>query len=181
MDKLEKGRWWILITGILAVIAGVLYLMNPVEGSLILVQIIGAMFVVAGIFHIVTYFTAQSFVSGYQIVAGLLDILVGVLCFMNTVASGVAFVMILIFWMMFSGILLFASSFDMKKMGYSGWWAELLVGILGIVFSVILLNGGALLQATYFTLLISIYLFTIGFDLIATFFSINSALKKLNQ
>lgn len=177
MEKLAKGRWWILIIGILAIVGGCVYLNNPIEASLVLVQVLGVIYIVAGILHIVNYFTAGSFVSGFQIVSGILDILVGVLCLVYTTSSAVALVWVIVFWVFFSGIIAIGNSFDLKGIGYSGWWLELLAGILGVILGFMLLSGGIGLQATYVALLISIYLFVIGIDLIALFFSINSAVK----
>lgn len=181
MEKLAKGRWWFLILGILAVIGGIIYLTNPIGTSLFLVKAIGVLFLIAGVLHIVNYFTSKEYVSGFQIVSGILDILVGVLCLMNTASSAIAFMWVIIFWVMFSGILAIGNSFELKSLGHSVWWLELLVGIFGVLFAVILLSGGVVLQAAYVSIFISVYLFIIGIDMIALFFSINSATKQLRQ
>ena len=73
------GFWWSLISAALAVIAGVILLARPVQGTLTLTIVVGAYFLAEGVATIMYALEHRSELSGrwsWLLIAGLMDILI---------------------------------------------------------------------------------------------------------
>lgn len=73
------GFWWSLISAILAVIVGVLLIVQPVQGTLTLTFVIGVYFLAEGVSTIMYALQHRGRLSerwGWMLAAGVLDILV---------------------------------------------------------------------------------------------------------
>ena len=81
VDRAEEVGvpWWlVLIEGIALIILGLLLLANPAKTSVILVQVVGLYWFVAGIFKIISIFMDSS-LWGWKLVAGILGIIAAVI------------------------------------------------------------------------------------------------------
>jgi len=65
LRKEIDNEWWLILTGVLAIIFGLLVFQNPLAGAFAIQTIFGAFAVVAGIFSIALAFRVRSF--GQQI------------------------------------------------------------------------------------------------------------------
>ena len=73
------GFWWSLISAVLAVAAGIILLVKPVQGTLTLTIVVGAYFLAEGVATIMYALEHRRELSGrwsWLLVAGLLDILI---------------------------------------------------------------------------------------------------------
>ena len=73
------GFWWSLVSAVLALIAGVLLLAQPVEGTLTLTIVVGAYFLAEGVTTIMYALEHRRELSerwSWLLVAGLMDILI---------------------------------------------------------------------------------------------------------
>jgi len=73
------GFWWSLVSAVLAIIAGVLLLAQPVEGTLTLTIVVGAYFLAEGVTTIMYALEHRRELSArwsWMVVAGLMDILI---------------------------------------------------------------------------------------------------------
>src|ERR1700730_11133452 len=73
------GFWWSLVSAVLALIAGVLLLAQPVEGTLTLTIVVGAYFLAEGVTTIMYALEHRRELSerwSWMLFAGLLDILI---------------------------------------------------------------------------------------------------------
>ena len=73
------GFWWSLISAALAVLAGIVLLMRPVQGTLTLTIVVGAYFLAEGVATIMYALEHRRELSqrwGWMLTAGLMDIIV---------------------------------------------------------------------------------------------------------
>jgi uncharacterized membrane protein HdeD (DUF308 family) len=76
------GFWWSLISAALAVLAGIVLLAQPAQGTLTLTIVVGAYFLAEGVATIMYALQHRRELSGrwsWMLVAGLMDLLVAVL------------------------------------------------------------------------------------------------------
>jgi uncharacterized membrane protein HdeD (DUF308 family) len=73
------GFWWSLVSAALAIVAGVVLLMRPVQGTLTLTIVVGAYFLAEGVTTIMYALEHRRELSerwGWMLTAGLMDIVV---------------------------------------------------------------------------------------------------------
>jgi uncharacterized membrane protein HdeD (DUF308 family) len=77
----RRGGWLALLLGLLSFAAGVMVLYNPVVGAVSLVWVMGAWFIVGGIFEIVMGFSVP-IGKGWLILVGIVNLALGALVIM---------------------------------------------------------------------------------------------------
>jgi uncharacterized membrane protein HdeD (DUF308 family) len=133
--------WWlVLIEGIALVILGILLLINTGITTVILVQILGIYWLIAGIFKIVSIFQDNS-MWGWKLFAGILGIIAGIIVIRHPLWSPVVVSSALIIVLGIEGIIIGIVSIVQAFRG-AGWGA----GILGAISILI----GALLLANLY-------------------------------
>lgn len=131
----KKSRIWLVITGVLFIVLGVVCICNPAETLFSMAWLIGCFTLFAGISKLAFGLRTQNFLpnSGTQVLMGVVDIMFGVFFLANSIFVAASLPFLFAFWIIFEGISLFISSFDYKKMGFKGWWGIMLFGIAGAV------------------------------------------------
>ena len=125
----------LLISGILLIALGVICIANPVGTLLATAWFLGLFTLISGISTLVFTFRTQRFMpnSGSRMLSGLFQIFIGIFFLCNILATTSALPFVFAFWVMMDGIIIAIQSFDFKKVGFSYWWALLLLGIAGAV------------------------------------------------
>lgn len=141
MKKFKAAKVLFCITAVLMVVLGILTLKMPGEALLTLGLLLGCGFVITGIFCLIAFFGAKDkiFRSGWTLVQGILDVIIGIFLLVNWKVAVIAIPFIVAFWMLFSGIARIAGSIDLKGLGLKNWWLVLITGILAIIVSVLIL------------------------------------------
>lgn len=131
-----KVLW--LISGILLIVAGVFCIINPQATLLSLAIVLGVFMLVSGILNIVAFAGAHNeiFGSGWLLVEGILNCIIGVFLLFNEWITVAALPFIFGMWVLFSGLCRLIGSFDMKKLGLRSWGWMLFFGILGIAIGI---------------------------------------------
>jgi len=86
----RRGAWLALLTGLLALVAGVAVLYNPVAGGISLVWVMGAWLIVTGLFELATGFKIPVG-RGWLIFVGLVNVALGVWLLMTSPAQAFVF------------------------------------------------------------------------------------------
>ncbi len=89
----RRARWIEIVLGLLALVAGVFILFNPLLGALSLVWVIGAWLLVAGIVQVVAAFRAPHD-RGWRLLLGVVDAVLGALLLFSGPVTGLAFLAI---------------------------------------------------------------------------------------
>ena len=133
-----QEKWWVpLVFGILSIILGAFFLIQPAVTSIVAAKFIGIYWIVAGIIQLIHMFQDHTawgwklFLGGLSIVAGLFLVFADPLA--AALGLGTAFVFVLGFWGIFMGIMMLIGAFK------GGGWGAGILGALAVFLGIILI------------------------------------------
>ena len=140
--KSSVKHWYIpLIVGLLFIALGIWTALSPAESYLSLAILFIWAFIVGGILEI--YFAIANKEElehwGWELAGGILTLVIGIIMAMNPAISLVTLPFYVGFVIMFRSIMAISSSLELKKYGVLDWGNLMALGILGLIFSFILL------------------------------------------
>jgi uncharacterized membrane protein HdeD (DUF308 family) len=136
-----KRHWWVpVIRGIAAIVFGVIAFVYPGLTIATLVLFFGAWVLIDGIFRIVGAIghRASDPDWGWQLVIGILGIVVGLLTFHAPQITALALVIYIAAWALMIGASEIALAVKMRR-EIKGEWFLILMGLASIAFAVLLL------------------------------------------
>lgn len=157
---------WHLLAGLIMAILGVYIWFNPAVTLMALALYLGVIFIIVGAGYLVA---SMSFQSGWYLLVGILDILVGVIFVANLGLTAVSIPIIFAIWCLAVGVIQIVASFEFRKLGWSWSWA-LAAGILGVFFGFAILVYPAI-GALTITVLMGAYVFLYGLVEMAEYFT----------
>jgi uncharacterized membrane protein HdeD (DUF308 family) len=112
----HSGRWLEVALGVLALLAGIAVLLNPVAGALSLVWLLGAWLVVAGAFQLL--FAIRSRANRFwTVVMGVLDIVLGLFLLLSDPGTALSFLAIVVgISFAVRGVFLIWLAFQLRKL-----------------------------------------------------------------
>lgn len=137
--------WFVLIQGIFATLIGILLLTNTAVTTVILIQVLGFYWLIAGILNIVSIFIDSS-AWGLKLIVGILGILAGIVVIQHPLWSTALVTSTVVIILGIQGLFIGAINIVRAFRG-----AGLGVGVLGalsIVFGIILLANTLIAAAT---------------------------------
>ncbi len=165
-------HWYLpLIAGLIFIGVGIYSFMQPVESYLALTIVFSLAFLFNGISDIAFAVANRENMEGWgwDLAMGILTTLVGILLISNPAISMLTLPFYVGFVVMFRSISAIGTSLELKKYYVQDWGYLLAIGILGVIFSFILLfnPGFAGLSIVIWTALafITIGIFSIYFSL----------------
>jgi len=165
-------HWYLpLIAGLIFIGVGIYSFMQPVESYLALTILFSLAFLFNGISDIAFAVANRENMEGWgwDLAMGILTTLVGILLISNPAISMLTLPFYVGFVVMFRSISAIGTSLELKKYYVQDWGYLLAIGILGVIFSFILLfnPGFAGLSIVIWTALafITIGIFSIYFSL----------------
>ncbi|GAD85825.1 hypothetical protein NCAST_32_03080 [Nocardia asteroides NBRC 15531] len=178
---LAKKTWQtILVTGLLAVVLGIIVLVWPGPSLLVAGILFGIYMVVSGIFQLVAAFTHLPSTSFrvLSFISGLLSLVIGIFCFRDDLTS----ILLLALWIgiswLFRGItVLFAAASEPGTPG-RGW--QIFYGIISAVAGVVLIVW-PISSISTLVLVVGIFLIVIGIMEIITAFGVRKDAHLLDQ
>src|SRR5919204_2621765 len=136
-----KRHWWVpVLRGIAAIVFGIIAFTHPVMAAATLVLFFGAWVLVDGIFRIIAAIghRASDPDWGWQLVIGILGIIVGLLTFHAPQVTALALVIYIAAWALMIGASEIAIAVKMRR-EIKGEWLLILMGLISIIFAVMLL------------------------------------------
>jgi uncharacterized membrane protein HdeD (DUF308 family) len=136
-----KRHWWVpVIRGIAAIAFGIVAFVYPGLTIATLVLFFGAWVLIDGIFRIVGAIGHRASDSdwGWQLVIGLLGIVVGLLTFHAPQITALALVIYIAAWALMIGASEIAAAVKLRR-EIKGEWFLILMGLASIIFAVLLL------------------------------------------
>ncbi|WP_165793042.1 HdeD family acid-resistance protein [Sphingobacterium haloxyli] len=134
--------WYLpLIMGVLYALLGVWVFVTPLSSFLALTMFLSVGILILGIAELVYAVSNRKNLSnwGWSLIGGILNLLVGVCLLSN---PGVSALMLSIFiglWLLFRSVMAIINAFEFKHSGTKKWGWVLSTGILGVLFSALLL------------------------------------------
>jgi uncharacterized membrane protein HdeD (DUF308 family) len=136
-----KRHWWVpVIRGIAAIVFGVIAFTHPVMAIATLVLFFGAWVLIDGIFRIFGAIKHRGSDSdwAWQLVIGLIGIIVGLLTFHAPQVTALALVIYIAAWALMIGASEIVMAVKLRH-EIKGEWFLILMGLASIVFAVLLL------------------------------------------
>lgn len=170
-----SSKIWLAIAGILLIVLGVYCISRPAATLFTTAWLIGVFTLVSGISKLVFTFRTQAFLpnSGSRALSAILEIIVGFIFLGNNIFLAISLPVIFAMWVTIEGVIIAVNSFDYKRVGFSGWFVILLLGICGIVLGILGLRNPDVTATTLSTL--------IGLGVIAMGISNLFALRGINR
>src|ERR1041384_3431121 len=141
MIETLKRHWWVpVIRGIAAIVFGVIALTHPVMAIATLVLFFGAWVLIDGIFRVIGAIGHRSSDPdwGWQIVIGIVGIIVGLLTFHAPQVTALALVIYIAAWALMIGVTEIAFAIKVRR-EIKGEWFLILMGLASVIFAILLL------------------------------------------
>ncbi len=113
-------NWWLLLTGLVGIGAGVIAVFNPTLTALVLVLVIGANALITGVLDIAAAIRLRKQIEGewLLILSGLASVAFGVMVFLFPAAGALALVWLISLYAFVTGILLLGLSFRVRRLAH---------------------------------------------------------------
>ena len=131
-------HWYLtLILGIFFIFVGFWVISTPLESYLALSILFSVAFFVSGVFETFYYITNRRTAEnwGWGLTAGIIELLIGIWLISSPLVSVTVLPFVVGFVLLFRSSTAMAVSFDLKSRAMKGWWWLLIIGILGLIFS----------------------------------------------
>lgn len=135
-------HWYIsLIIGVLFVVSALYIFRTPLESYVSLTLLFSLLFLVSGILEIIFSLSNRKEIDnwGWTLFAGILNTVIGFILLSNPGFTIVLLPVYVGFGLMFRSIQGMSSSFELKSYKVKGWWQLLILGLLGLIFSVVMI------------------------------------------
>lgn len=136
-----KNWYLILILGIILILVGIWVFSTPVLSYATLSMLFATAFLVTGILEIVYAISNSKEMEswGWSLISGIIDLLIGILL-ITLPATAMLFLAFYVgFGILFRSIMAIGQSINLKRWHIEGWGYLLTIGILGLIFSFILI------------------------------------------
>ena len=135
-------HWYIpLIVGLLFIGLGIWTIFRPAESYLGLAILFTMAFIIGGLLEIVFAISNKDELDhwGWELANGILSFVIGIIMVMKPELSLTTLPFYIGFVIMFRSMMAISSSMELKKYGVLDWGNLMAMGILGLIFSFILL------------------------------------------
>ena len=175
---LAKNWWAIAVRGVLGILFGLVALFLPGATMLSLVLVFAAYAFVDGVFGIVSAVKAARERErwGYLLLEGLVNIAVAAVAVLWPGITVVAFVFLVAFWALFTGVLELMAAFRLDLVDGRGWL--IFGGIVSILYGALLVVA-PMIGAVVLTWWLGAYALVFGVCLVVLAFKLHTRLEKL--
>ena len=173
MKTLQKLWWFTLLRGIILLILAFFVFRHPANALMGVAIYIGISLLITGILQTGASIGFKDLFPnwGWVLAGGLLDIVFAFVLLSNPALTAASLPFVIGFWIILSGIMSFADSFQSKKEGNSLWGLSMLGGVLSVIVGYFIMSNiivGALVITTWMGigfLIIGIVNIVVGFKL----------------
>jgi uncharacterized membrane protein HdeD (DUF308 family) len=176
---LAKNWWAVGIRGVLGILFGLIALFLPGATMLSLVLVFAAYAFVDGVFAIVSAVRAARERErwGYLLLEGIVDIAAAAVAVLWPGITVVAFVFVVAFWAIFTGVLELMAAFRLDFIDGRGWL--IFGGIVSVLYGVLLI-AAPMIGAVVLTWWLGAYALVFGVCLVVLAFKLRARLENLN-
>jgi uncharacterized membrane protein HdeD (DUF308 family) len=114
-----RGRWWLIIEGVLGILAGIVTFLYPGLTALVLLYIIAFWAILIGVMRIVTAISLRREIENewLMILGGVLSVIFGILLIVLPGPGLLSLTWLIGIWALIFGIALIALAFRVRNMG----------------------------------------------------------------
>jgi uncharacterized membrane protein HdeD (DUF308 family) len=173
-----KNAGWIMVLGIVTVVAGVLAMVSPLAAGLTVVVLIGIALVIGGVARIIGAFSAGSFGQGtLAFIGGMITFVAGLALTGRPGIGLTTLTLILGVYLVVDGISSAILAFKVRP--EKGWGSMLFSAVMGVLLGFLLLREWPLSGTWAIGTLVGINLVFSGFSMISIGSAARSVAKKL--
>ncbi len=181
MIAVLANNWWAIgIRGALAILFGLIALFLPGVTMLSLVLVFAAYAFLDGVLAVVSAVRAAREQErwGYLVLEGLVDIAAAAVAVLWPGITVIAFVFVIAFWAIFTGILELAAAFRLQFIDGRGWL--IFGGIVSVLYGALLIIA-PMIGAVVLTWWLGAYALVFGVCLVVLAFKLRARLENLNR
>lgn len=180
MKKVTKTKIYLIVTAIMLVALGCLFIAKPVAGMLEIAWLAGLLMLVSGCVTLAFSIRQQAIMpnAASSTLLSILQILLGIMFLCNKGLTAMTLVVMFTMWIVVEGVQLAVLSFDYKKYGFKQWWLMLLLGICSVVLGFYCLFNPIATGATI-SIMVGIAIISNGITRLVAFFSINKVQNRI--
>ena len=137
-------KWWAFeILGVLFILMSLFVMGHPLTSYAGLVLYFAVMFVLSGILRMVSSYGNRDVLKnwGWYVAGGVVDIVIGALLLMRLEIAAIALSVYVGFFVLFGSIAAIFRASELRESGFKGWGWPLASGVLGILFSFMILTN----------------------------------------
>jgi uncharacterized membrane protein HdeD (DUF308 family) len=144
LQSFARSWWVLLLWGLTFLVAGLCLLFWPVRTAAVLVAIVAAFVLIAGIIGAISAVVDRDSGWGWRLAGGILGILVGIILLANPVA-GALIVVAIQFYLLALGLIVMGivtmvgGKYTADSIGYQWSWGNFFLGVLEILLGIFLL------------------------------------------
>ncbi len=147
--NLKKSAWSAAIESLLIIIFGILMVVWPDITTLVIANVLGAIFIISGVYQIINYFVVKGqndfFNNGLLI--GVISLLVGIAAILVGENIAQVFRIIIGIWIVYEALVRMNTALKMHSVGVKAWSYVLLIAICMLAVGIfVTFNAGAVIQ-----------------------------------
>jgi uncharacterized membrane protein HdeD (DUF308 family) len=156
------NNWvFLLIAGLIAIVGGIIALLNPLAATITAVMLTGWILVAVGVIEVIGVFTATGWGARlWSLVLGILTVILGLYILANPILSTLALTWLAGILFLAMGATKIVLSFRMRGTGY--FWIVLLSGVVSVGLGVMVLSNFPYSAASILGILLAVELISIG-------------------
>ena len=137
--QMTRNWWMYLVRGVLAIVFGIMALVWPESAKVALVIVFGAFALADGILAVAAGIASRSQFKYWWalVLEGITGIIIGLMAFFWTNATGLALVYMIGIWAILTGIFEIVAAIEFRQL-IPGEWLTFLLGVLSILAGVLL-------------------------------------------
>jgi membrane protein HdeD len=151
----------LLIAGLIAIVGGIIALLNPLAATITAVMLTGWLLVAVGVVEVIGVFTATGWGARlWSVILGVLTVILGLYILANPILSTLALTWLAGILFLAMGVTKIVISFRMRGTGYL--WIVLLSGVVSLGLGIIVLTNFPYSAASILGILLAVELISIG-------------------
>lgn len=137
----KKMKWETLITALMSIIVGILFLVEPENSSNVLCTVVGVAFVVLGAAMLVRYFASGLLFGSIHLIFSIILLAIGIFSLSKPDTFKIIITFIFGLFLIIDGLLKIQDGMDCYRANVKGWWVLFIVSVLSIVLGSLVMFG----------------------------------------
>lgn len=168
MKKIKSMSSTVIFIGILMILLGIMFCINPIGSSKLAIDLMSVFFLMIGVIDIYSHFKYRALDTIFNrngALIGILEVIIAIFAFTQKAMTAIVFSYMFSLFILFTGIEMCEYSLTMKKMGISDWLMFMIFSIIFIIDALMMIFSPVGLAFETLTMWISISLIFAGTSL----------------
>lgn len=139
VEGLARNWWVVALRGVVAILFGLLTILNPAISLAALILLFGAYALADGVFSVIAAVTRRRNEPRWValLISGILGVLIGVATFLMPGVTALALVYIIAAWAVIRGVFEIAAAIQLRKVIEGEFWF-ILAGLISVAFGILM-------------------------------------------